>query len=52
MTEEQIDEALEWAVLACKEAENGAMEEAAANLERLKRALMEAAGLAPPLGGS
>lgn len=44
MTEQQIEDVMEWAVLACKEAENGDMEAACDCLDRMERDLREYLG--------
>lgn len=44
MTEQQIENVMEWAVLACKEAENGDMEAACDCLDRMERHLREYLG--------
>lgn len=47
MTEQQIAKVMEWAVLACKEAENGDMEAAISNLDYMECLLQVYAGLRP-----
>lgn len=44
MTEQQIEEVMEWAVLACQEAENGDMEAACRCLNSQERMLREYLG--------
>lgn len=44
MTEQQIEKVMEWAVMACREAENGDMEAAIDCLDRQERLLREYLG--------